>query len=73
MKTETTDMNRRESLSTTAAVGGAMVLGFWLPPEDAQAQAAVTAANEWRVPISELVAKDSVMSSLKDFLNAIAR
>ncbi len=43
MKTETTDMNRREFLSTTAAVGGAMVLGFWLPPEDAQAQAAVTA------------------------------
>jgi len=39
MKTETTDMNRREFLSTTAAVGGAMVLGFWLPPEDAQAQA----------------------------------
>src|SRR5207245_2322405 len=41
MKTETTDMNRRESLSTTAAVGGAMVLGFWLPPEAAPAQAAV--------------------------------
>ena len=43
MKTETTDMNRRKFLSTTSAVGGAMVLGFWLPPEDAQAQAAVTA------------------------------
>jgi isoquinoline 1-oxidoreductase beta subunit len=25
------DMNRRDFLSTTAAVGGAMVLGFWLP------------------------------------------
>jgi isoquinoline 1-oxidoreductase beta subunit len=29
--TEQTGMNRREFLSTTAVVGGAMVLGFWLP------------------------------------------
>ena len=28
----TTDMDRREFLATTAAVGGAMVLGFWMPP-----------------------------------------
>src|SRR5438552_8623078 len=42
-KTETSDMNRREFLSTTAAVGGAMVLGFWLPSESAQAQSAVAA------------------------------
>src|SRR5438552_10552836 len=27
-----TDMDRREFLTTTAAVGGAMVLGFWMPP-----------------------------------------
>jgi isoquinoline 1-oxidoreductase beta subunit len=33
-----TDMNRREFLtSTVAAVGGAMVLGFWLPPRQAAA------------------------------------
>src|SRR5216117_1960310 len=42
-KTEMNDMSRREFLSATAAVGGAMVLGFWLPPESAQAQAAVAA------------------------------
>ena len=35
-----TDMDRREFLSTTATVGGAMVLGFWLPPETAAAQSA---------------------------------
>ena len=40
-----TDMDRREFLSTTAAVGGAMVLGFWLPPRRAQAQPAV--AGPW--------------------------
>jgi isoquinoline 1-oxidoreductase beta subunit len=32
------DINRREFLATTAAVGGAMVLGFWLPPRRAHAQ-----------------------------------
>src|SRR5438093_3870577 len=47
-KTETSDMNRREFLSTTAAVGGAMVLGFWLPSENAQAQAAVAAEQAVR-------------------------
>src|SRR5215472_18881324 len=30
-------MNRRDFLSTTAAAGGAMVLGFYLPPTRAQA------------------------------------
>ncbi len=34
-----TDMNRRDFLSSTAAVGGAMVVGFWLPPTHARAQA----------------------------------
>ncbi len=33
------DMSRRDFLSTTAAVGGAMVVGFWLPPTCAAAQA----------------------------------
>ena len=33
------DMNRRDFMSTTATVGGAMVLGFWLPPSQADAQA----------------------------------
>ncbi|MBM2812742.1 MAG: xanthine dehydrogenase family protein molybdopterin-binding subunit [Chloroflexi bacterium] len=42
-KKEMNDMNRREFLSATASVGGAMVLGFWLPPESAHAQAAVSA------------------------------
>jgi isoquinoline 1-oxidoreductase beta subunit len=34
-----TDIDRREFLSTTAAVGGALVLGFWLPPGCARAPA----------------------------------
>jgi isoquinoline 1-oxidoreductase beta subunit len=33
------ELNRRDFLSSTAAVGGAMVVGFWLPPRCAQAQA----------------------------------
>src|SRR5439155_2314155 len=39
-KVETTpkvDTNRRDFLVSTAAVGGAMVLGFYLPPTSAQA------------------------------------
>jgi isoquinoline 1-oxidoreductase beta subunit len=48
-------MNRREFLSTTAAVGGSMVLGFWLPPESAHAQAtpeqAVAAEPWYRDPV----------------------
>ena len=35
-----TQMDRREFLTTTATVGGAMVLGFWLPPQAAEAQSA---------------------------------
>jgi CO/xanthine dehydrogenase Mo-binding subunit len=35
------EINRRDFLSSTAAVGGAMVVGFWLPPTCAQAQAPV--------------------------------
>jgi isoquinoline 1-oxidoreductase beta subunit len=44
---EPTDINRREFLSTTAAVGGAMVLGFWLPPASAEAASAPVAAQPW--------------------------
>ncbi len=32
------DLNRRDFLASTAAIGGAMVLGFYLPPTGAQAQ-----------------------------------
>jgi isoquinoline 1-oxidoreductase beta subunit len=42
----TTDMDRREFLATTAAVGGAMVLGFWLPPR-AEAASVPVAAEPW--------------------------
>jgi hypothetical protein len=38
----TMQINRRDFLNRTAAVGGAMVLGFWLPP--ARARAAAVAA-----------------------------
>jgi isoquinoline 1-oxidoreductase beta subunit len=31
------ELNRRDFLATTAAVGGAMILGFYLPPANAQA------------------------------------
>src|SRR5436853_7428543 len=40
------DMDRREFLTTTAAVGGAMVIGFWMPPS-AQATSAPAAAQPW--------------------------
>ena len=30
--------SRRDFLASTAAVGGAMVLGFYLPPDSAQAR-----------------------------------
>src|SRR5688572_4807104 len=46
MSTDPSMLDRREFLSTTARVGGAMVLGFWLPPrllEGAQA----TGAQPW--------------------------
>jgi len=35
-----TDLNRRDFLVSTAAAGGAMVLGFYLPSTSAQAAAA---------------------------------
>ena len=41
-----TEMDRREFLTTTAAVGGAMVLGFWMPPS-AEAASAAVAAQPW--------------------------
>src|SRR6516225_5115261 len=36
--TRRVDMNRRDFLASTAAVGGAMVLGFYLPTNGANAQ-----------------------------------
>ena len=40
----TFDIDRREFLTATAAVGGAMVLGFWLPPGKVQAAGMTGAA-----------------------------
>jgi isoquinoline 1-oxidoreductase subunit beta len=41
-------MDRREFLSTTAVVGGAMVLGFWLPPiAEAAEPGTIVAAQPW--------------------------
>jgi isoquinoline 1-oxidoreductase subunit beta len=37
--TAKSDMNRRDFLGSTAALGGAMVLGFYMPPTGAQAAA----------------------------------
>jgi isoquinoline 1-oxidoreductase beta subunit len=37
-------IGRREFLSTTATVGGAMVLGFWIPPATAEAQSSAASA-----------------------------
>src|SRR5687767_2880192 len=36
----TTGMDRREFVTTTAMVGGGMLLGFWLPPTAAAGQGA---------------------------------
>lgn len=36
-QTPDAELNRRDFLAGTAAVGGAMVLGFYLPPASAQA------------------------------------
>jgi len=33
----TSDVNRREFLATVAAAHGALVLGFWVPPQLADA------------------------------------
>ena len=44
--TDPREIGRREFLTTTAAVGGAMVLGFWLPPR-AEAAAGPVAAQPW--------------------------
>src|SRR5262249_28073048 len=41
----TVQINRRDFLSRTCAAGGAMVLGFWLPP--ARVKAAAVAAQPW--------------------------
>ena len=41
----TMQINRRDFLNRAAAVGGAMVLGFWLPPR--RAKAAAVAAQPW--------------------------
>src|SRR5213593_1717928 len=38
------DMDRREFLATTAAVGGAMVVGFWMPGATAEAAGTTSAA-----------------------------
>jgi isoquinoline 1-oxidoreductase beta subunit len=48
---DVTEMNRRDFLTTTAAVGGAMVLGFWLPPRSAQAQSPAPAYPAYRDPL----------------------
>src|SRR5712692_7245506 len=45
-----TEMDRREFLATTAAVGGGMVLGFWLPSGSAEAAGTTSArvsAQPW--------------------------
>jgi isoquinoline 1-oxidoreductase beta subunit len=44
--TDTIDVDRRGFLTTTATVGGAMVLGFWLPPTCATAQGVQHFAGE---------------------------
>ena len=51
IKARPTELNRREFLSTTAVVGGGMVLGFWLPPAaEAQSVMAYPAYHDTLVP-----------------------
>jgi isoquinoline 1-oxidoreductase beta subunit len=42
-----TEIDRREFLTTATALGGAMVLGFWLPPSRAEAAALAVAGEPW--------------------------
>jgi isoquinoline 1-oxidoreductase beta subunit len=52
MKTiNTADMDRRDFLTTTATVGGAMVLGFWLPPATAEAGQGAPGLPYYREPM----------------------
>jgi isoquinoline 1-oxidoreductase beta subunit len=41
------EIDRREFITTATAVGGALVLGFWLPPRRADAAATSVAAEPW--------------------------
>ncbi len=45
-KTGTLEIDRRQFLTTTAVVGGGLVLGFWLPPRAAEAAAVAGVAGE---------------------------
>jgi isoquinoline 1-oxidoreductase subunit beta len=46
-KVETVEMNRRDFLASTAAVGGAMVLGFYLPPSASAETAPAIQGQPW--------------------------
>src|SRR5687768_6222726 len=50
-KNNTAGMDRREFITTTATVGGAMVLGFWLPPAAAEAAQGAPALPYYRDPM----------------------
>jgi isoquinoline 1-oxidoreductase beta subunit len=60
------EINRREFLTTTAAVGGAMVVGFWLPPRCAEAQAPPPVAGQ-HVP-SQPWYRDSMVPELNAWI-----
>src|SRR5262245_53856122 len=65
-KKEMHEITRREFLSATAAVGGAMVLGFWLPPENAQAAVAGVPADQVMRP--EPWYRDAVVPEINAWL-----
>ena len=44
---EMPEIDRREFLTTASAVGGGLVLGFWLPPRRAEAAGTSVAAEPW--------------------------
>jgi isoquinoline 1-oxidoreductase beta subunit len=62
------DMNRRNFLTSTAAVGGAMVVGFWMPPSCADAaQAGMPATPGQHVP-AQLWYRDALVPELNAWI-----
>ena len=56
-------LTRREFLSTTAVVGGGMMLGFWLPPA-AKAQSVMASPEYHEALVPEINAWLAIMAAL---------
>ncbi len=61
------EINRRDFLSSTAAVGGAMVVGFWMPPSCADAAQAAPSTPGEHVP-AQLWYRDAMVPELNAWI-----